>query len=109
MQQQSAIVAKYLVRIWPDGGEPPQLRPAEMSCPQSAEQGQAANDRAMAASVREWAAATARSEGVAYRFEVLSDSIVDALNGGAHRSRRRVTEPIATGIASPGRTPDEMG
>jgi hypothetical protein len=102
MEQQAAIVSKYLVRIWPEGSEPPAMRPSEMSCPESTMEGQPANDRAMAASVRAWAVATARSEGVPYRFEVLSDSIVDALNGGTQRTRRRVTEPIATGIASPG-------
>ncbi len=101
MQHNAAIVSKYLVRIWPDGSEPPALRPSEMSCPESAAEGQPANDRAMAASVREWAVATARCEGVTYRFEVLSDSIVDALNSGSHRTRRRVTEPIATGTATP--------
>ena len=92
------IVTKYLVRIWPDGTEPPPMQQSEMCSPDSAERGHAANDEAEVLAIRKWAEAMAASEGVPYRFEVRHDSIVAALTGDPPA---RVTECVADGVVHP--------
>ena len=97
------LVSKYLVRIWPSGGDPPELIQSEMSAPASAVEGQAANDRAQVRAIRNWAQQHANVDGQAYAFEVCRDSVVAALSGGG--SSRRVVEQIAEGVLAPQDTP----
>jgi hypothetical protein len=93
------LVTKYLVRIWPQGGEPPEMIQSEMCSPDSVTEGQAANDRAEIRAIRNWAQQHANVDQVSYRFEVCRDSMVAALAGGG--SSRRVVEPIADGTLEP--------
>lgn len=95
---QRGIVTGYLVRIWPDGAPPPAPQQSEMSCPESASRGQAANDAAEITAIREWARATAAAEEMAYRWEVLP------AGGGGDAGR------LAAGVADPrGESVDESG
>src|SRR6266516_6016247 len=96
---QRDIVTKYLVRIWPDGADPPPMQQSEMCSQESGHRGQAANDEAEITAIRNWAASMAASEGVSYRFEVQHDPIVAALTGDPPA---RVTNCIARGIERPG-------
>jgi hypothetical protein len=93
------LVTKYLVRIWPQGSEPPEMIQSEMCSPDSVTEGQAANDRAEIRAIRNWAQQHANVDQVSYRFEVCRDSMVAALAGGG--SSRRVVEPIADGTLEP--------
>jgi hypothetical protein len=93
------LVTKYLVRIWPAGGEPPEMIQSEMYSPDSVTQGQAANDRAEIRAIRNWAQQHANVDQVSYCYEVCRDSMVAALSGGG--SSRRVVEPIANGVLEP--------
>jgi hypothetical protein len=93
------LVSKYLVRIWPAGGEPPEMVQSEMSAPASATEGQAANDRAQVRAIRNWAQQHANMDGVPYSFDVCRDSVVAALSGGG--SSRRVVEQIDGGVLDP--------
>lgn len=93
------LVTKYLVRIWPGDGEPPEMIQSEMCSPESATSGQAGNDRAEIRAIRSWAQQHANVDGISYSFEVCRDSVVAALSGGG--STRRVVERIAEGICVP--------
>ncbi len=93
------LVTKYLVRIWPQGSEPPEMIQSEMCSPDSVTEGQAANDRAEIRAIRNWAQQHANVDQVSYRFEVCRDSMVAALAGGG--SSRRVVEQIADGTLEP--------
>jgi hypothetical protein len=93
------LVTKYLVRIWPAGGEPPEMIQSEMCSPDSVTEGQAANDRAEIRAIRNWAQQHANVDGIRYSFEVSRDSMVAALSGGG--SSHRVVEPIANGTLDP--------
>jgi hypothetical protein len=97
------LVTKYLVRIWPSDGEPPEMIQSEMCSPESVTQGQAGNDRAEIRAIRNWAQQHANVDGIRYSFEVCKDSMVAALSGGD--SSRRVVEPIADGILEPQEQP----
>ena len=93
------LVTKYLVRIWPAGGEPPEMIQSEMCCPDSATSGQAGNDSAEIRAIRNWAQQHANVDGIGYSFEVCRDSMVAALSGSG--SSRRVVERIAAGTCLP--------
>jgi hypothetical protein len=93
------LVTKYLVRIWPTGGEPPEMIQSEMCSPDSFTEGQAANDRAEIRAIRNWAQQHANMDRIAYSFEVCRDSMAAALSGGG--SSHRVVEPIADGELEP--------
>jgi len=93
------LVTKYLVRIWPEGQEPPEMIQSEMSSPDSAAEGQAGNDRAQIRAIKNWAQQHANVDGIRYAFEISRDSMAAALSGGV--SSRRVVEPIAGGIVDP--------
>ena len=93
------LVTKYLVRIWPADGEPPEMIQSEMWSPDSVTEGQAANDRAEIRAIRNWAQHHATVDGIRYSFEVCRDSMMAALSGGG--SSRRVVDPIAQGILEP--------
>lgn len=96
------LVTKYLVRIWPADGEPPEMQQSEMSSPESGADGQAGNDRAMIRSIRNWAQQHANVEGARYSYEVCRDSMVAALAGGGSN---RIVERIASGTLDPVETP----
>jgi hypothetical protein len=93
------LVTKYLVRIWPAGGEPPEMIQSEMCSPDSVAEGQAANDRAEIRAIRNWAQQHANVDQISYAYEVCRDSMVAALTHGG--SSRRVVEPIAEGVLDP--------
>ena len=93
------LVTKYLVRIWPTGGEPPEMIQSEMCAPDSVTEGQTANDRAEIRAIRGWAQQHANVDQISYSYEVCRDSMVAALSGGG--SSRRVVEPIAAGVLEP--------
>jgi hypothetical protein len=95
-----AVVTKYLVRIWPAGGKPPDMQQSEICTPQSVTEGQDSNDRAEILTIRAWAKAHANAEGVSYSYEVRRDSLVAALTSS--ESTRRVVAPIASGTVEPG-------
>jgi hypothetical protein len=93
------LVTKYLVRIWPADGEPPEMIQSEMCAPDSVTEGQAANDRAEIRAIRNWAQQHANVDETRYSFEVYRDSMMAALSGAG--SSRRVVEPIAQGVLEP--------
>lgn len=97
------LVTKYLVRIWPADGEPPDMIQSEMCAPDSMTEGQAANDRAEIRAIRNWAQQHANVDGIRYSFEICRDSMVAALSGGG--SSRRVVEPIARETLDPQELP----
>src|SRR5205814_3656967 len=81
------LVSRYLVRIWPSGGEPPEMIQSEMCCPESVTSGQPGNDRAEIRAIRNWAQQHANADGICYSFEVCRDSMVAALSGGGSSHR----------------------
>jgi hypothetical protein len=93
------LVTKYLVRIWPAGGEPPEMIQSEMCSPDSVAEGQEANDRAEIRAIRNWAQQHANVDQISYSYEICRDSMVAALS--ASGSSRRVVEPIADGVLDP--------
>jgi hypothetical protein len=97
------LVTKYLVRIWPADGEPPEMIQSEMCSPESVTHGQAANDRAEIRAIRNWAQQHANVDRVRYSYEVRRDSMIAALAGGG--SSRRVVESIADGVVEPAELP----
>ena len=101
------LVTRYLVRIWPADGEPPEMFQSEMCSPDSATEGVAANDRAEIRAIRNWAQQHANSDRVRYAFEVRRDSMVAALAGGG--GSRRVVESIADGVVEPEDMPQTGG
>ena len=99
------LVTKYLVRIWPAGAEPPEMIQSEMCSPDSATEGQAANDRAEIRAIRNWAQQHADVDGTRYRYEVCRDSMAAALTAGG--GSRRVVEQIADGTLDPEEIPGQ--
>lgn len=94
------IATKYLVRIWPASADaPPDFQQSEMLAPESAGGGEAANDEAMSAAVREWALSGAVADGQPYRFEISRASLVAALAGEG--PSQRVTSMLASGTVEP--------
>ena len=99
------LVTKYLVRIWPAGGTPPEMLQSEMSSPESAIEGQEGNDRAEIQAIRGWAQMHANGEGVTYSYEVCRDSMVAALTGS--ETTQRVVATIASGTVEPVSAPGQ--
>jgi len=97
------LVTRYLVRVWPADGEPPEMIQSEMCAPESVTEGQAGNDRAEIRAIRNWAQQHANVDGIRYAFEVCRDGMMAALSGGG--SSRRVVEPIADGTLDPEKMP----
>ena len=93
------IVSKYLVRVWPAGGEPPELQQSEMSCAASASEGEGGNDRAEILAIRGWAQNHANAEGVPYSYEVNRDTMVATLTGSG--STTRVVNQVSSGTVEP--------